>query len=164
VRVTATDTSKVANTSATAASTGADLNGKAAQDAARQIRERLADACAARLHGGEAHDVRFANNAVQVNGQNVPFAELVRRLSAACAAVVGRLLCHARPALGWQAHAGPPFFYFAYGAAVSEVVIDTLTGEWKLLRADVLHDVGRSLNPAVDMGQVEAPSSRAWAG
>jgi xanthine dehydrogenase large subunit len=75
--VTATDTSKVANTSATAASTGADLNGKAAQDAARQLRERLAE-CAARLHGGDAHDVRFANNAVQVNGQNVPFAELVR--------------------------------------------------------------------------------------
>lgn len=77
VRVTATDTSKVANTSATAASTGADLNGKAAQDAARQLRERLAE-CAARLHGGDAGDVRFANNAVQVNGQNVPFAELVR--------------------------------------------------------------------------------------
>lgn len=164
VRVTATDTSKVANTSATAASTGADLNGKAAQDAARQLRERLAE-CAARLHGGDAGDVRFANNAVQVNGQNVPFAEPgARRLSAACAAVVGWLLCDARAALGRQAHEGPPFFYFAYGAAVSEVVIDTLTGEWKLLRADVLHDVGRSLNPAVDVGQVEGPSFRAWAG
>ncbi|GEQ74522.1 xanthine dehydrogenase large subunit [Comamonas testosteroni] len=155
VRVTATDTSKVANTSATAASTGADLNGKAAQDAARQLRERLAE-CAARLHGGDAHDVRFANNAVQVNGQNVPFAELVR------AAYLQRVQLwsdgfYATPGLHWDGKRmkGHPFFYFAYGAAVSEVVIDTLTGEWKLLRADVLHDVGRSLNPAVDVGQVE---------
>ena len=155
VRVTATDTSKVANTSATAASTGADLNGKAAQDAARQLRERLAQ-CAAKLHGGNAADVRFGNDQVQVNGQSVPFADLVR------AAYLQRVQLwsdgfYATPGLHWDGKAmkGHPFFYFAYGAAVSEVVIDTLTGEWKLLRADVLHDVGRSLNPAVDVGQVE---------
>lgn len=155
VRVTATDTTKVANTSATAASTGADLNGKAAQDAASQLRVRLAE-CAARLHGGDAKDVRFANDAVQVNGLSVPFAELVR------SAYLQRVQLwsdgfYATPGLHWDGKAmkGHPFFYFAYGAAVSEVVIDTLTGEWKLLRADVLHDVGRSLNPAVDVGQVE---------
>jgi xanthine dehydrogenase large subunit len=155
VRVTATDTSKVANTSATAASTGADLNGKAAQDAARQLRERLAE-CAARLHGGDAKSVRFANDAVEVNGQSLPFADLVR------SAYLQRVQLwsdgfYATPGLHWDGKAmkGRPFFYFAYGAAVSEVVVDTLTGEWKLLRADVLHDVGRSLNPAVDIGQVE---------
>ncbi|MEG0555838.1 MAG: xanthine dehydrogenase molybdopterin binding subunit [Comamonas sp.] len=155
VRVTATDTSKVANTSATAASTGADLNGKAAQDAARQLRERLAE-CAAKLHGGDAASVHFANDCVQVNGRSLPFAELVR------SAYLQRVQLwsdgfYATPGLHWDGKAmkGHPFYYFAYGAAVSEVVIDTLTGEHKLLRADVLHDVGRSLNPAVDVGQVE---------
>ena len=155
VRVTATDTTKVANTSATAASTGADLNGKAAQDAARQLRERLT-ACAVEMHGGDARDVRFANDQVQVNGKSVDFAELVRN------AYLRRVQLwsdgfYATPGLHWDSKTmkGRPFFYFAYGAAVSEVVIDTLTGEWKLLRADVLHDAGKSLNPAVDVGQVE---------
>jgi len=155
VRATATDTTKVANTSATAASTGADLNGKAAQDAARRIRERLA-AFAARRHGGEPRDVRFANDIVHANGHAIPFAELVR------AAYEDRVQLwsdgfYATPGLHWDRVKlqGRPFFYFAYGAALSEVVVDTLTGEWKLLRADVLHDVGRSLNPALDIGQVE---------
>jgi len=155
VRVTATDTQKVANTSATAASTGSDLNGKAAQDAARRVRERLAAFCAQR-HGGAAADVRFANDVVSVAGQEIPFPELVR------AAYEARVQLwsdgfYATPGLHWDRATlqGRPFFYFAYGAALSEVVVDTLTGEWKLLRADVLHDVGRSLNPAVDIGQVE---------
>ncbi|HEY8972985.1 MAG TPA: xanthine dehydrogenase molybdopterin binding subunit [Burkholderiaceae bacterium] len=155
VRATATDTTKVANTSATAASTGADLNGKAAQDAARRIRERLAD-FAARRHGGDAADVRFANDVCHVNGHAIPFPELAR------AAYEDRVQLwsdgfYATPGLHWDRVKlqGRPFFYFAYGAALSEVVVDTLTGEWKLLRADVLHDVGRSLNPAVDIGQVE---------
>jgi len=155
VRVTATDTSKVANTSATAASTGTDLNGKAAQDAARQIRERLA-ACAAARHGGTAADVRFANGQVSVGGKQISFETLVGE------AYLDRVQLwsdgfYATPGLHWDKETmqGNPFYYFAYGAAVSEVVIDTLTGEWKLLRADVLHDVGRSLNPAVDIGQVE---------
>jgi len=155
VRATATDTQKVANTSATAASTGSDLNGKAAQDAARQIRERLA-ALAARLHGGDAATVRFANDAVHVGGRTVPFAELVQQ------AYQERVQLwsdgfYATPGLHWNRDTlkGRPFFYYAYGAAVSEVVVDTLTGEWKLLRADVLHDAGRSLNPALDIGQVE---------
>ena len=155
VRATATDTTKVANTSATAASTGADLNGKAAQDAARQIRERLA-VCAANRYGGKAEDVRFANDQVQVNGQTIPFEKLVGE------AYLDRVQLwsdgfYATPGLSWDREKmqGRPFYYFAYGAAVSEVVIDTLTGEWKLLRADVLHDAGKSLNPAVDIGQVE---------
>ncbi|MBS0339031.1 MAG: xanthine dehydrogenase molybdopterin binding subunit [Proteobacteria bacterium] len=155
VRATATDTSKVANTSATAASTGADLNGKAAQDAARQIKERLA-ACAAARHGGKAEDVRFANDKVEVNGKTLSFATLVGE------AYLDRVQLwsdgfYATPGLSWdrETMTGRPFYYYAYGAAVSEVVVDTLTGEWKLLRADILHDAGRSMNPAVDIGQVE---------
>ena len=155
VRATATDTSKVANTSATAASTGADLNGKAAQDAARQIRDRLA-AHAVRLYGGEATAVRFAADTVFVNGHEVRFPDLVQK------AYLARVQLwsdgfYATPGLHWdpKTMSGNPFSYFAYGAAVSEVVVDTLTGEWKLLRADVLYDAGRSLNPAIDLGQVE---------
>ena len=106
VRVTATDTQKVANTSATAASTGADLNGKAAQDAARQIRERLA-AFAAKRHGGRAEDVRFANGRVSVAGKELAFAELVRQAYMARVQLVERrLLRHARPALGSRETAG----------------------------------------------------------
>ncbi len=135
VRVSAADTDKVANTSATAASTGSDLNGKAAQDAARNIRQRL-DTFAA--------------------GRSLPWPELVQQ------AYLARVQLwsdgfYATPGLSWnrQTMQGHPFFYFAYGAAVSEVLIDTLSGEWKLLRADVLHDVGTSLNSAVDIGQIE---------
>ncbi len=155
VRVTATDTQKVANTSATAASTGADLNGKAAQDAARQIRERLA-ACIASHHGGKPEDVRFANDKVEVNGRTLPFSAVVAQ------GYLDRVQLwsdgfYATPGLSWDKERmfGRPFYYFAYGAAVSEVIVDTLTGEWKLLRADILHDAGKSLNPAVDIGQIE---------
>jgi xanthine dehydrogenase large subunit len=155
VRITATNTSKVANTSATAASTGADLNGKAAQDAARHIRDRLA-AHAAKLYGGEPDAVRFAADTVFVNGHEVTFCELVAR------AYLARVQLwsdgfYATPGLHWdpKTMSGRPFSYFSYGAAVSEVVVDTLTGEWKLLRADVLYDAGKSLNPAIDIGQVE---------
>jgi xanthine dehydrogenase large subunit len=136
VRVTATDTEKVANTSATAASTGSDLNGKAAQDAARKIRQRL--------------------DALAAGRPPMTWEELVQ------AAYVARVQLwsdgfYATPGLSWdrETMTGRPFYYFAYGAAVSEVVVDTLTGEWKLLRADVLHDVGSSINPAVDIGQIE---------
>ena len=155
VRATATHTGKVANTSATAASTGADLNGKAAQDAARTIRERLA-AFAAQQYGGEANVVRFAADTVFVNGLALPFGELVAK------AYLARVQLwsdgfYATPGLHWdpKTMTGHPFSYYAYGAAVSEVVVDTLTGEWKLVRADALYDAGRSLNPAIDIGQVE---------
>jgi xanthine dehydrogenase large subunit len=155
LRATATDTSKVANTSATAASTGTDLNGMAAQDAARQIRERLA-ACAARLYGGEAGEVRFADDTVFVNGHEVAFPELVQKAYLARTQLWSDGY-YATPGLHWdpKTMSGRPFSYFAYGAAVAEVVVDTLTGEWKLLRADCLYDAGNSLNPAIDIGQVE---------
>ena len=155
VRVSATNTSKVANTSATAASTGADLNGKAAQDAARKIRARLAQ-FAAGQYGGQASEVGFAAGNVFVGGLSLPFEELVAK------AYLARVQLwsdgfHATPGLHWdpQTMTGRPFSYFAYGAAVSEVVVDTLTGEWKLVRVDALYDAGRSLNPALDIGQVE---------
>ena len=155
VRASATDTGKVSNTSATAASTGADLNGKAAQHAARQIRDRLASHVAA-THGGAADAVRFWGDAAHVNGQVVPFPDLVRD------AYLARVQLwsdgfYATPGLCWDAKTmqGHPFSYFAYGAAVSEVIVDTLTGEWKLLRVDALYDAGQSLNPALDIGQVE---------
>ncbi|MGH8780475.1 xanthine dehydrogenase molybdopterin binding subunit [Paraburkholderia sp.] len=158
VRVTATDTSKVANTSATAASTGSDLNGKAAQDAARQLRERLAAFAAERYGAGQvaAADVRFANGAVGVGGAIMPFDEIVAK------AYLARVQLwsdgfYATPKLYWDQATlqGRPFSYYSYGAAVSEVVIDTLTGEMRVLRVDALHDVGASLNPALDLGQVE---------
>lgn len=155
VRVTATDTSKVANTSATAASTGSDLNGKAAQDAAAKIRRRLAQFAANRW-GGTPESAVFADNQVIVNGHIIPFPEVV---DAAYWAQVQLWSdgFYGTPGIRWdkKTMSGAPFYYFAYGAAVSEVVIDTLTGEWKLLRADLLHDVGQSINPAIDIGQIE---------
>ena len=155
VRATATNTSKVANTSATAASTGADLNGKAAQDAARKIRDRLAAFVAAEFGAG-ASEVHFADDTVFVAGQALRFGEVVAK------AYLARVQLwsdgfYATPGLHWDPKTmnGHPFSYYAYGAAVSEVVVDTLTGEWKLLRADALYDAGNSLNPAIDLGQVE---------
>ncbi|HEU4460678.1 MAG TPA: xanthine dehydrogenase molybdopterin binding subunit [Methylibium sp.] len=155
VRVSAADTHKVANTSATAASTGSDLNGKAAQDAARRIRDRLA-ACAVQRHGGTPEAVRFEDGKVEVAGRTLGFDTLVAE------AYTDRVQLwsdgfYATPGLHWDRDKlqGRPFHYFAYGAAVSEVVVDTLTGEHRLLRADLLHDAGRSLNPALDIGQIE---------
>lgn len=155
VRSTATDTSKVANTSATAASTGSDLNCKAAQAAARTIRDRLAD-CFAQKHDFPASQVVFVDGQVRGGGHEMRFEALI------ALAYTQRIQLwsdgfYATPGLHWDraTMTGRPFHYFSYGASVSEVVIDTLTGEWKLLRADLLQDVGQSLNPAIDLGQVE---------
>jgi xanthine dehydrogenase large subunit len=155
VRATATDTSKVPNTSATAASTGADLNGKAAQNAARRIKQRLAE-LAARSFGGDAERVVFENDTVSANGNTIAFAELVSEAYQARVQLWSDGF-YATPRLHWDrmTMTGRPFFYFAYGAAISEVMIDTLTGEWRLLRADLLHDAGNSVNSAIDIGQVE---------
>ncbi len=157
VRCTATDTSKVANTSATAASTGTDLNGKAAQDATRQIRRRLA-ALAAEMLGCSEGEVRFDANQVIAgrDGEAMPFDELVRHAYHARIQLWSDGF-YATPKLHWDRNKmdGRPFLYFAYGAAVSEVAIDTLTGEFRLLRADLLHDAGNSINPAIDIGQIE---------
>ena len=155
VRSTATDTSKVANTSATAASTGSDLNGKAAQNAAATIRLRLAEFAAGKF-GGTPDKVVFAAGDVQVNGKTLPFPAFVLLAHHARVQLWSDGF-YATPKLHWDRATleGRPFLYFAYGAAVSEVIVDTLTGESKLLRADLLHDAGNSINPAIDLGQIE---------
>lgn len=155
VRITATRTDKVPNTSATAASSGADLNGMAAHRAAAVIRDRMAEFLAGAC-GCAAEDVRFAADGVTAGEMQFSFAEAARK------AWLGRISLsstgfYATPEIEYDraSHKGRPFYYFAYGAAVSEVVIDTLTGEHKVLAVDILHDVGRSLNPAIDRGQIE---------
>ncbi|MDO9235088.1 MAG: xanthine dehydrogenase molybdopterin binding subunit [Aquabacterium sp.] len=155
VRVCATDTSKVANTSATAASTGFDLNGQAAADAAQHIKDRLIAHLAQRDNVAAASIV-IQDDCVLVGGQAQSFDALVMD------AYLARVQLwsdgfYATPKLHWDGAKlqGRPFYYFAYGAAASEVLLDTLTGECKVLRADVLHDVGQSINPALDMGQIE---------
>ena len=155
VRCTATDTSKIANTSATAASTGTDLNGKAAQAAALQIRERLT-LVAAKLFDIEAATVRFADGLVSAAGQSISFPELVMKAYTARTQLWSDGF-YSTPRVHWNAKTmqGHPFYYYAYGAAVAEVVVDTLTGEWSVIRADALYDAGEALNPAIDLGQVE---------
>ena len=153
IKITATDTAKVPNTSATAASSGSDLNGMAVQNACDEIRKRIEE------HLGEKHqtrDITFANGQVQIGDKSLTFAE------AATSAYESRVSLSATgfyktPDIEWDriAGRGRPFFYFAYGAACSEVVIDTLTGENRILRTDILHDAGSSLNPALDIGQIE---------
>jgi xanthine dehydrogenase large subunit len=155
VRVTTTDTSKVPNTSATAASSGSDLNGMAARAAARTIRQRLVE-CACESYGIQADQIRFEHGEVHLGSRTISFADLVH------AAYAARISLSATgyyrtPKIHWDRATliGRPFFYFAYGAAVAEVAVDTLTGETRLVRVDVLHDVGTSLNPAIDRGQIE---------
>src|SRR5262249_26212939 len=151
----ATNTGKVPNTSATAASSGTDLNGAAAQIAARTIRERLTDFAAAEFKVPR-EAVRFANNMVAVGDRTMAFAEPVA-LAYRARVQLSATGFYKTPKIFWDRAAGRgrAFFYFAYGAAVAETIVDTLTGEYKVLRVDVLHDVGRSINPAVDMGQIE---------
>ncbi len=155
VKITATDTGKVPNTSATAASSGTDLNGMAVQAACDTIRDRIAAHLAER-HQTTPDTVRFAGGHVTVGGTSLTFAQ------AAAECYANRISLSATgfyktPGLSWDRIAGHgrPFFYFAHGAALTEVVIDTLTGENRILRTDILHDVGTSLNPALDLGQIE---------
>jgi xanthine dehydrogenase large subunit len=155
IRVTATDTSKVPNTSASAASASSDLNGKAAQAAAQHIRERLVQ-LAVRALRRRAAQVRFRRWPVHVGEQQPAFAELVQQAYRRASRCRRPATTARRRSIGTRtAMRGRPFFYFAYGAAVSEVAVDTLTGETQLLRVDILHDVGTSLNPAIDLGQIE---------
>ena len=155
VLATASDTSKIPNASATAASAGTDLNGRAAQFAARRVRENLA-AFVCGLDGCGAGAIRFESGQVHSPSVTRSFEEVVK-------------LAHANRIQLWsdgfyrtpKIHydkttlTGRPFYYFAYGAACTEVAIDTLTGENRVLKVDILHDVGRSINPAIDIGQIE---------
>lgn len=155
IRITAADTSKVPNASATAASSGSDINGKAAQVAAAKIRTRLTE-FAARHFGVTESAVDFNSGNVFVGEHRMTFAELVHlawfdRVSLSATGFYKTPKIH----YDRKTFSGRPFFYFAYGAAVSEVIVDTLTGEHRILRVDILHDCGDSLNPAMDLGQVE---------
>lgn len=155
VKITATDTAKVPNTSATAASSGSDLNGMAVQAACDTIRDRLAAFVASRAQADPA-SVRFAGGMVHVAGEALRFEDVVADAYLARISLSSTGF-YATPKVEWDRIKGQgrPFFYFAYGAAVTEVVVDTLTGENRVLRADILHDCGASLNPALDIGQVE---------
>ncbi|MEW6982091.1 xanthine dehydrogenase molybdopterin binding subunit [Colwelliaceae bacterium 6471] len=159
IEVSATRTDKVPNTSPTAASSGTDLNGKAAQAAAKILKERLVNFASETYQVATDTIVFKDNQVVMGEGENaviVSFAELVQQ------AYMGRVSLsstgyYKTPKIHFDREKakGRPFFYYSTGAAVSEVLIDTLTGEYKLLRTDILHDVGHSLNPAIDIGQIE---------
>lgn len=155
IQITATDTGKVPNTSPTAASSGTDLNGKAAQNAAEILRGRLTDMLC-KLHSCDASNIGFRNGIVRAGDKHYTFAE-VAQLAWFNQVPLSANGYYRVPGIHYDrlAGRGKPFYYFAYGAACCEVVIDTLTGEYRLLRADILHDVGASLNPAIDIGQVE---------
>jgi xanthine dehydrogenase large subunit len=155
IRVSATSTAKVPNTSATAASSGSDLNGMAALHACEQIKERMTGV-AAEHFAVPAGEIVFASNRIYAGNRSLSFAELAalsyeRRVSLSAAGY------YRTPKIHWDptSNTGRPFFYFVYGAAAAEVVIDTLTGESRVLRAELLQDCGRSLNPAIDLGQIE---------
>ncbi|WP_046080316.1 xanthine dehydrogenase molybdopterin binding subunit [Halomonas sp. HG01] len=164
VRISATRTDKVPNTSPTAASSGADLNGQAARDAASKLRERLFDFAAGHFDqeaGGLDRETMRLEDGQLVAGlgeaeTRIPWGELVQ------AAYIGRVSLsekgfYATPLIHYDRATGRgrPFYYYAFGAAVAEVEVDTLSGEYRVSRADILHDVGDSLNPAIDIGQIE---------
>ena len=155
IQITATNTDKVPNTSPTAASSGADLNGMAAKNAAEIIKQRLVDFLV-REYKVSPEDVEFRNGQVRVRDQFLSFEEMIQK------AYFGQVSLsstgfYRTPKIFYDRDkaAGRPFYYYAYGVACVEVLVDTLTGEYRMLRGDILHDVGDSLNPAIDIGQVE---------
>ncbi len=155
IKITATTTAKVPNTSPTAASSGADLNGKAAEAAAFTIKERLTEFAATKW-GVPREQITFLPNRLRIGDEEVAFADVVKQ------AYLARVQLSATgfyktPKIHWDRKAGRghPFYYFAYGAACTEVAVDMLTGEYRLERVDILHDCGRSLNPILDIGQIE---------
>lgn len=155
IKITATDTAKVANTSATAASSGSDLNGMAVKIACDTIKDRMAEVAAGKL-GGNAADVTFKDGQVIGKNGSMNFAEITA-LAYQSRVSLSSTGFYKTPDLSWDRIKGQgrPFFYFAQGLALTEVVIDTLTGENRILRTDILHDAGASLNPALDIGQIE---------
>ncbi|SFW56027.1 xanthine dehydrogenase, molybdenum binding subunit apoprotein [Pseudomonas sp. NFACC19-2] len=155
IQITATNTDKVPNTSPTAASSGADLNGMAAKNAAETIKQRLVDFLV-REYKVTPEDVEFRNGQVRVRDHFLSFEEMIQK------AYFGQISLsstgfYRTPKIYYDRDkaAGRPFYYYAYGVACVEVLVDTLTGEYRMLRGDILHDVGDSLNPAIDIGQVE---------
>ena len=155
IRITATTTGKVPNTSPTAASSGSDLNGMAAKNAADQIKDRMTDVAAEQFNVPKG-EITFSSNRIYAGNRSISFAELAalsweKRVSLSATGF------YRTPKIHWDfaTHSGRPFYYFTYGAAAAEVVIDTLTGEMRVLRAELLQDCGESLNPAIDLGQIE---------
>lgn len=155
VRISASDTDKVANASATAASSGTDLNGRAAEYAALRIKKNIAD-CLAKNDGCFAAEVTFIDDSVVTPRRKRSFEEAVQ-FSYKQRVQLWSDGFYATPKINYDPKTltGRPFYYFSYGAACSEVAIDLLTGEYKLLRTDILHDVGRSIHPEIDIGQIE---------
>ena len=155
VRITATSTAEVPNTSPTAASTGTDLNGWAARIAAAALRERMIKV-AAENWGVDAAEIEMADDEARIGNRRMGFGELAKLCNArrVSLSATGH---YATPGLSWDPHAmrGEPFFYFTYAASVAEVEIDTLTGEHRCLGAWLVEDCGRSINPAIDIGQIE---------
>lgn len=155
VRITATTTGKVPNTSATAASSGADLNGMAVLDAVRQIKERIAGFAALKWQVAPQNIV-FTPEGVRIGDETVAFRDLVWQVYFARISLSASGF-YKTPKISWDAATGRgrPFYYFAYGAACAEVTLDLLTGENTIDRVDILHDAGESLNPDIDIGQIE---------
>ena len=155
IKITATTTGKVPNTSPTAASSGSDLNGMAAQNAAEQIKDRMADVAAEQFNVPKG-EIVFSSNRIYAGNRSISFAELAalsweKRVSLSATGF------YRTPKIHWDfaSNSGRPFYYFTYGVAAAEVAIDTLTGEMRVLRAELLQDCGESLNPAIDLGQIE---------
>jgi xanthine dehydrogenase large subunit len=155
VRITATTTGKVPNTSPTAASSGTDLNGMAAKLAAATIKSRMVDFAARHWKVAKSR-IRFEKGQVLIGNQTIPFGELAKKAHGGRVSLSSTGF-YATPKITWDRPngRGNPFYYFSYGASCSEVTVDTLTGEMRVDRVDILHDVGRSLNPAIDIGQIE---------
>jgi xanthine dehydrogenase large subunit len=155
VQITATSTDKVPNTSATAASSGTDLNGMAAQIAARKIKKRLTKFASENWNVPEDL-ITYRDDRVFIGNESITFGELIKKAYQARVSMSASGY-YKTPKLHWDRDKakGRPFFYFAYGAACSEVAIDILSGEMKVRRVDILHDVGHSINPAIDIGQIE---------
>ena len=155
IKVSATRTDKVPNTSASAASSTTDLNGAAALNAISKIKQNLASFVKRKykIKNGEAV---YENGMIKFKGKSFKFNTLIKQ------AYLNRVSLsssgfYTTPKIYFdkKTFKGRPFLYFCYGAAVSEVVIDTLTGENKIIRADILHDAGKAINPAIELGQIE---------
>ena len=155
VRVTGTDTQKVPNASATSASSGADINGAAIMNATAQMRARLAPV-AANMLGCKDTDVNFANNMAHGGGKSVEWTAVAKQawMDRVGLSVAGFYMT---PEIKYDflTLTGHAFYYYCYGASVSEVEIDTRTGEYWVKAVDIVHDAGKSINPAIDKGQIE---------